>query len=178
MLTENFLVTPVTALPTGKEKGKFLSIDVGGTNLRVGFVELIGEPDGGMSGYGMTRHGYMNTLGVGITVVNSLLSLSGSRLRRSFFRSRRPIWWLITSYSHPFLDHHMPISSLVIPTRRSRQEDKIGRASSHLIPLRWHQPDGILSRCRAQAPPPCLKEAKDGGIVGAGVLAGMTDEIV
>ncbi|USP76065.1 hypothetical protein yc1106_03339 [Curvularia clavata] len=44
--TEHFLATPVTALPTGKEKGKFLSIDVGGTNLRVGFVELIGEPDG------------------------------------------------------------------------------------------------------------------------------------
>ncbi|KAF2873354.1 hexokinase-2 [Massariosphaeria phaeospora] len=40
---EHFLVTPVTALPTGKEKGKFLSIDVGGTNLRVGFVELMGE---------------------------------------------------------------------------------------------------------------------------------------
>ena len=49
MLTEHFLVTPVTALPTGKEKGKFLSIDVGGTNLRVGFVELIGEPDGGIT---------------------------------------------------------------------------------------------------------------------------------
>lgn len=40
---EHFLVTPVTALPTGKEQGKFLSIDVGGTNLRVGFVELVGE---------------------------------------------------------------------------------------------------------------------------------------
>jgi hexokinase len=38
--TEHFLVTPVTALPTGKEVGKFLSIDLGGTNLRVGFVEL------------------------------------------------------------------------------------------------------------------------------------------
>jgi hexokinase len=36
---EHFLVTPVTALPTGKEKGRFLSIDVGGTNLRAGFVE-------------------------------------------------------------------------------------------------------------------------------------------
>jgi hexokinase len=44
--TEHFLVTPVTALPTGKEKGKFLSIDVGGTNLRVGFIELVGELDG------------------------------------------------------------------------------------------------------------------------------------
>ncbi|KAJ4379600.1 hypothetical protein N0V86_004781 [Didymella sp. IMI 355093] len=42
--TEHFLVTPVTALPTGKEQGKFLAIDVGGSNLRVGFVELVGEP--------------------------------------------------------------------------------------------------------------------------------------
>jgi hexokinase len=45
--TEHFLVTPVTALPTGKEKGKFLSIDVGGTNLRVGFIELLGDPENG-----------------------------------------------------------------------------------------------------------------------------------
>lgn len=41
--TEHFLITPVTALPTGKEKGKFLAIDVGGSNLRVGFVELVGD---------------------------------------------------------------------------------------------------------------------------------------
>lgn len=41
--TEHFLVTPVTRLPTGKEKGRFLSIDVGGSNLRVGFIELVGE---------------------------------------------------------------------------------------------------------------------------------------
>ncbi|KAF1965248.1 actin-like ATPase domain-containing protein [Bimuria novae-zelandiae CBS 107.79] len=40
---EHFLVTPLTALPTGKEKGKFITIDVGGSNLRVGFVELLGE---------------------------------------------------------------------------------------------------------------------------------------
>jgi hexokinase len=45
--TEHFLVTPVTALPTGKEKGKFLSIDVGGTNLRVGFIELLGDLENG-----------------------------------------------------------------------------------------------------------------------------------
>lgn len=43
--TEHFLVTPVTALPTGREKGRFLSIDVGGTNLRVGFIELLGDLD-------------------------------------------------------------------------------------------------------------------------------------
>jgi hexokinase len=41
--TEHFLTTPVTALPTGKETGRFLTIDVGGTNLRVGFIELLGE---------------------------------------------------------------------------------------------------------------------------------------
>ena len=43
---DQFLVTPVTALPTGKEKGKFVSIDVGGSNLRVAFVELLGEQAG------------------------------------------------------------------------------------------------------------------------------------
>lgn len=43
--TEHFLVTPVTALPTGKEKGKFICIDVGGTNLRVGIIELLGDLD-------------------------------------------------------------------------------------------------------------------------------------
>jgi len=41
--TEQFLPTPITALPTGREQGKFLSIDVGGTNLRVGFIELLGD---------------------------------------------------------------------------------------------------------------------------------------
>ncbi|KAF2473987.1 hexokinase-2 [Lindgomyces ingoldianus] len=46
---EHFLVTPVTALPSGKEKGRFLSIDVGGTNLRVGFIELLGELGNGTS---------------------------------------------------------------------------------------------------------------------------------
>ncbi|EAT83648.1 phosphotransferase [Parastagonospora nodorum] len=48
--TEHFLVTPVTALPTGKEKGKFLSIDVGGTNLRVGLIELVGDLDDHLNG--------------------------------------------------------------------------------------------------------------------------------
>lgn len=41
--TEHFLTTPVTALPTGREQGHFLAIDVGGSNLRVGFVELTGQ---------------------------------------------------------------------------------------------------------------------------------------
>lgn len=41
--TEHFLPTPVTRLPTGSEKGQFLAIDVGGTNLRVGVIELLGS---------------------------------------------------------------------------------------------------------------------------------------
>ena len=40
---DQFLPTPVSKLPTGEETGLFLAIDVGGSNLRVGFVELLGE---------------------------------------------------------------------------------------------------------------------------------------
>ncbi|EEH47310.1 uncharacterized protein PADG_03408 [Paracoccidioides brasiliensis Pb18] len=39
---EQFLPTPVTRLPTGQETGRYLAIDVGGTNLRVAFIELLG----------------------------------------------------------------------------------------------------------------------------------------
>ena len=42
---EQFLPTPVTKLPTGHETGQFLAIDVGGTNLRVAFIELLGDAD-------------------------------------------------------------------------------------------------------------------------------------
>ena len=42
---EQFLPTPVTKLPTGTETGQFLAIDVGGTNLRVAFIELLGDAD-------------------------------------------------------------------------------------------------------------------------------------
>lgn len=38
-----FLPTPVTGLPAGTETGQFLAIDVGGTNLRVAFIELLGD---------------------------------------------------------------------------------------------------------------------------------------
>lgn len=40
---EQFLPTPVTSLPTGNETGRYLAIDVGGSNLRVAFIELLGE---------------------------------------------------------------------------------------------------------------------------------------
>ena len=39
---EQFLATPVTKLPTGDERGEFLAIDLGGSNLRVAFVNLLG----------------------------------------------------------------------------------------------------------------------------------------
>jgi hexokinase len=42
---EQFLPTPVTKLPSGRETGQFLAIDVGGTNLRVAFIELLGDAD-------------------------------------------------------------------------------------------------------------------------------------
>lgn len=40
---EQFLPTPVTQLPTGLESGRYLAIDVGGSNLRVAFIELLGD---------------------------------------------------------------------------------------------------------------------------------------
>lgn len=40
---EQFLPNPVTRLPSGHETGQFLAIDVGGTNLRVAFIELLGD---------------------------------------------------------------------------------------------------------------------------------------
>lgn len=40
---QQFLPTPVTKLPTGEEVGRYLAIDVGGSNLRVAFIELLGE---------------------------------------------------------------------------------------------------------------------------------------
>lgn len=42
---QQFLPTPVTKLPTGREVGQYLAIDVGGTNLRVAFIELLGDAD-------------------------------------------------------------------------------------------------------------------------------------
>ena len=40
--SDQFLPTPIRALPTGEEKGRFLVLDLGGTNLRVAVVWLYG----------------------------------------------------------------------------------------------------------------------------------------
>lgn len=39
---EQFLATPITKFPSGKEQGEYLAIDLGGTNLRIAFVTLLG----------------------------------------------------------------------------------------------------------------------------------------
>lgn len=41
--TNQFLCTPINVLPDGSEIGRMLAIDVGGSNLRVGFVQLLGD---------------------------------------------------------------------------------------------------------------------------------------
>lgn len=40
---DQFLATPITKLPTGHETGEYLTIDLGGTNLRIAFVTLLGN---------------------------------------------------------------------------------------------------------------------------------------
>src|SRR5271163_3816929 len=50
---EQFLPTPVTDLPSGDETGQYLAIDVGGTNLRVAFIELLG----GAAGHDAVQNG-------------------------------------------------------------------------------------------------------------------------
>lgn len=40
---KQFLATPLTKLPTGLEKGKFLAIDLGGSNLRIAVIVLLGD---------------------------------------------------------------------------------------------------------------------------------------
>ena len=44
---EQFLATAINVLPRGKEKGRFLALDVGGSNLRVCFIELLGPDHSG-----------------------------------------------------------------------------------------------------------------------------------
>lgn len=40
---DSFNPVPVTRLPGGKERGRYLAVDVGITTLRVAFIELLGE---------------------------------------------------------------------------------------------------------------------------------------
>lgn len=51
---QQFLPTPVTSLPSGHETGRYLAIDVGGSNLRVAFIELLGDAADDSSDNGAT----------------------------------------------------------------------------------------------------------------------------
>ncbi|CCX12269.1 hypothetical protein FPQ18DRAFT_311799 [Pyronema domesticum] len=44
---DQFITTPIHALPTGNETGTFLALDLGGTNLRVAVIQLLGSPSHG-----------------------------------------------------------------------------------------------------------------------------------
>ncbi|ETS82750.1 hypothetical protein PFICI_04626 [Pestalotiopsis fici W106-1] len=63
---DQFLPTPITESilrPTaGSEKGRYLAIDIGGTNLRVGFVELLGDDSDTATPFGVNgaAHGRQN----------------------------------------------------------------------------------------------------------------------
>ena len=41
--TDQFLPSPVTSLPTGRETGRYLAVYVGQSYLRVAFIELLGD---------------------------------------------------------------------------------------------------------------------------------------
>lgn len=42
---EQYLPTPVIKLPTGLGTGRYLAVDIGGSNLRVAFIELLSDAD-------------------------------------------------------------------------------------------------------------------------------------
>ena len=54
---DQFLPTPVTKLPTGRECGEYLALDLGGTNLRVAFVTLSSQKNGVLPSQSVTPDG-------------------------------------------------------------------------------------------------------------------------
>ncbi|CAJ2502066.1 Uu.00g049190.m01.CDS01 [Anthostomella pinea] len=76
---EQFLPTPISESilrpAAGRERGRHLAIDIGGTNLRAGFVELLGSANGTVIGDGLGTNG------------NTASSQEGSNLRRVLGKS-------------------------------------------------------------------------------------------
>jgi hypothetical protein len=62
---QQFLPTPVTSLPSGQETGRYLAIDVGGSNLRVAFIELLGDSADETSDNGRNNSSGGATAGIG-----------------------------------------------------------------------------------------------------------------
>ena len=57
---EQFLATPITRLPSGNEQGEYLAIDLGGTNLRIAFVTLLGTEHEGRTHHTGEQTGEQN----------------------------------------------------------------------------------------------------------------------
>ena len=53
---DQFLATPITELPDGSEQGLYLAMDFGGSNLRVGFIELLGGRSDTKDGLSVEAH--------------------------------------------------------------------------------------------------------------------------
>lgn len=74
---ESFSPVPVTRLPVGKERGRYLAVDVGITTLKVAFIELLGEDE---NNKGHTRPRSMS---------NVIRQVRHSRVRRTLEKAWR-----------------------------------------------------------------------------------------
>lgn len=77
--SDQFLPTPILEenFPTGHEKGRCLAIDIGGTNLRVGVIELLGDSDT------ETAEAFAQSIEDGSTQ-EEVLSTKKTQIRKSF----------------------------------------------------------------------------------------------
>ncbi|EGD98470.1 hexokinase [Trichophyton tonsurans CBS 112818] len=73
----HFFPTPVTRLPSGRETGVYLAVDVGMTNLRVAFIELLGCSSASCHSPG------------GLSDQSAFRSVSGRRVRRTIEKAWR-----------------------------------------------------------------------------------------
>ena len=74
--SDQFIPTPLleSNLPTGQETGRCLAIDIGGSNLRVGVIELLspaGDRDGAFNDTAAAEHPGSSTMVVGNTIHKS-----------------------------------------------------------------------------------------------------------
>lgn len=75
---ESFSPVPVTRLPVGKERGRYLAVDVGITTLKVAFIELLGEDENNGGGHSRPR-----------SMSNVIRQVRHSRVRRTLEKAWR-----------------------------------------------------------------------------------------
>lgn len=97
-----FLSTPITSLPDGKEKGKILALDLGGSNLRVGVVELFGTSKEPTPGTGSSAPGSVlpssSTHSLSFSTEPDLALLKSEVLSAPKFRITPGSTWAIPEY--------------------------------------------------------------------------------